>query len=138
MLQAVAFVAEQFQDPRRDIGAFGVQHGVVIGEGHLFEDAFGAVLVEGRPNRRPGIERSASNLARGGNTRRGAREYRVGDLAQGQQDHGGVIDVRIPLVVELENPAAGLDVGGILVMPIAAKPDFAGRSTSQPPSLDAG
>ena len=42
-------VAQQFQDARGDVGAFGVEHGVVVGEGDFFENALGAILVEGSP-----------------------------------------------------------------------------------------
>ena len=49
MVRAEILVAEQFQDARGDVGAFGVEHGVVVGEGDLFEDALGAILVERGP-----------------------------------------------------------------------------------------
>ena len=49
VFQAEILVAQQFQDARGDVGAFGVEHGVVIGKGDLFQDALGAILVERRP-----------------------------------------------------------------------------------------
>ena len=46
------------------------------------------------------------------------------NLAQGQQHHRGVVHVRIPFILIFENPAARLDIGRVLVLPIAAETDF--------------
>src|SRR6185369_10422878 len=49
MIEAITLVAQQFKNTRGDVGAFGVEHGVVIREGDLFQDALGAILVKGGP-----------------------------------------------------------------------------------------
>jgi len=46
------------------------------------------------------------------------------NFPQSEQDHRGVVDVRIPLVFKFKHPPARFDFGGILVLPIAAKTDF--------------
>ena len=115
MVRVPAFVAEQFQDARRDVGAFGVEHGVVVGEGNLFQDVLGAILVEGRP--------AAVLALEGQHPLQAALEAFIAllrvvgrDFAQGQQHHGGVVHVRVPFVVELKDPAAGFDVGRVFVI----------------------
>ena len=45
-------------------------------------------------------------------------------FAQRQKHHGGVIHVRVPLVLELEHPSAGLNFGGVLILPITPEPNF--------------
>ena len=87
VLQVEVFVAEQFQDARGDIGAFRVEHGVVVGEGDFFQDALGAILVEGGP--------AAVLALEGEHPVQAAPEAFVaaarvggGNFAQGEQDHG--------------------------------------------------
>ncbi|OQC23056.1 MAG: hypothetical protein BWX68_02951 [Verrucomicrobia bacterium ADurb.Bin063] len=126
MLHAPAFVAEQLQDARRDVGAFGIQHGVMVGKGNLFEHALGAVLVESRP--------AAVLALEGHHPGQAPLETFVALLPvvrrhqpQRQQHHRRVIHVRVPLVVELEHPPAGLDLGRVLVNPVPAEADFPGH-----------
>ena len=132
VFQAEILVAQQFQNARGDVGAFGVEHGVVIGKGDLFQDALGAILVEGSP--------AAVFALEGEHPIQAAPEGRVaprriggGDFAQGQQDHGRVVHVRVPFVVELEDPAAGFDVRRVLVLPVAAETDLAVNAANRRP-----
>ena len=46
IVEAEIFVAEQFQNTRSDVGAFGVEHRVVVGKGNFVENALGAIFVE--------------------------------------------------------------------------------------------
>ncbi len=118
------FVAEELEDARGDIGAFGVEHGVVVGEGDFFQDIFGAVFIEGGPAAVFALE--AEHPGDGSiEDFLGAFGVIGGDEPQGEEDHGGVIDIRVPFIFELEGPAAGFDVGGVFVFPVAAEADFA-------------
>src|SRR6185436_2546416 len=49
MVQTHTFVTKQLQNARGDVGAFGVEHGVVVGKRDFLQDVLGAVLVEGAP-----------------------------------------------------------------------------------------
>ena len=89
----------------------------------LFEDALGAAFVERRP--------AAVFALEGEHPIHAAVEAFVaalrivgGDFSQRQQQYGGVVDVGIPLVVELKTQPLG-STGGVLDRPIAAKADFA-------------
>ena len=53
---ASAVVADLIDIARGDIGALWVEHRVVVGEGHLLQDALGAVLVESSPSTVPALE----------------------------------------------------------------------------------
>ena len=61
IVQAIIFVAEQFQNARGDVGAFGVEHGVVIRERNFFQDALGADLCRTPPSRRLCTGKSSSS-----------------------------------------------------------------------------
>lgn len=124
VIGGVVFVAEELEDARGDIGAFGVEHGVMVGEGDFFEDVLGAVFIEGGPAavfaleaEHPG-DGSVEDLL-------GALGVIGGDEAEGEEHHGGVIDVWVPFVFEFEGPAAGVDIGGVFMFPIAAEAYFA-------------
>ena len=123
MIDAPALVTEQFKNSRRDVGALGIKHGVVIGERHLFENALGAILVERRPAAVPALK-GHHPFHRPGDALVASPGIVGGNLAQGENHHGGVVHVRVPLVVELEDPAGRFHVGGVLVDPVALEPDF--------------
>ena len=47
--RAEILVSQQFQNPRRDVGAFRIEHGIVIRKRNFFQNAFRAILVERCP-----------------------------------------------------------------------------------------
>ena len=57
MVERIVFIPKQFQDARGDVGAFGIEHGVVVGKGDFFQDIFGAILVKGAPPAVPALKR---------------------------------------------------------------------------------
>jgi hypothetical protein len=123
IMERPVFVAEQFEDAGGDIGAFGIEHGVVVGEGDFFEDIFSAVFIEGAPSAVAALERHHPIDS----TLEGliALSGRVGrDLSKCEEHHGGVVYVGVPFIFELEGPAAGFDWGGVFIAPIAAETDF--------------
>src|SRR5690606_5527381 len=124
VVQGNAFEAHDLEDPCGDIDALRIEHGVVIGEGDLFEDAVRAVLVESGPAAVPALEGEHPCVA---SAEGGVATLRVSrwHLAKGQQDHGGVIDIRVPLVVVLEDPAGRFNVSWVLVVPVAAETNLA-------------
>ena len=126
IIERPVFVAEQFEDAGGDVGALRIEHRVVISEWDLLENILGAILVEGAP---PAVFALESHHPVEATFQGGVTQFGFGcwDEAQGQQYHGGVVDVGVPLVFELERPAAGFDCRGILVLPVAAEPDLLGQ-----------
>src|SRR5712672_1043646 len=90
MFDAVALVAEQLENSRSDVSAFGIEHRIKAAL-----KTFVALLAVVRR-----------------------------DFAQSEQDHRAVVHVRIPFVVEFKYPSAGLNFGGIFILPIATETDF--------------
>src|ERR1051326_5511718 len=106
VLDAVALVPKQFEDARGDVRALRIEHRVVIGERNFFEDAFGAILVKSGPAAVFALESEHPFEA--------ALETFVaflaiigGNFAECEEDHGGVVHIRVPFVFEFEAPAAG-------------------------------
>ena len=98
----------------------------MVGERDLLQNAFGAILVERSPASVAALE--------GQHPIQSAFEAGVALLriisrhfAQGQKHHCGVVNIRVPFVVEFEHPAAWLDLGRVLVLPIAAEPNLLGE-----------
>ena len=95
----------------------------MVGEGDFFQDALGAVLVEGGPAAVLALEGEHPVQAP---LKALVAPVRVGggNFAQGQQHHRRVVHVRVPLVVELKHPAARFDGRGVFVLPVSAETDF--------------
>ena len=105
-----AVVAEAFEHAAGDVGAGRVLHGVVVGEGDVFEERAVARAVEGGPAAVVVLhgQEPVDAALDGGCARRSA------GALEGHGDHGGVVDVGVMGVGEFEEPAGGLDVGAVL------------------------
>ena len=93
----------------------------------VFGDDFiaGAIKADGVAERDVKIEREVLVLGRRLHKldRRGV--FRIAVPVQQHANNGRVVHVRVPLVVELEDPAAWLNLYGVLVKPVAAKTNLA-------------
>ena len=111
--------AKAFEDFGGDVGAGGVEDGVVVGKGDVFEPFFGDVFVEGSP--------AAVFALEGEEPAGGAVEdlLFLGGLVpvdepEGEEDFGGVVNVGVVDVVVFEGPAGGFGVG-VFDFPVAAE-----------------
>ena len=109
MILVVSVGGEHFEDASGDVDRRRIEHGVVIGEGHVLEDHAVVILVERSP--------AAIAALHGENPVNGALHglalvAPVGmlNVTQAQTNHGAVVHVRIELVVEFEIPAPGLSL----------------------------
>ena len=96
--------AQRLQHAPGDVRAGGVEHGVVVGEGHVAQELPVVVHVEGRPAAVARLhgEQPVDGALPAGLLRRRVRGARV---PQRQQHHGGVVDVRVELVGDTRRPS---------------------------------
>ena len=119
-----AAAAKGFENASGDVGAGGIEHGVVIGEGDAIQNGPIVIDVEGGPAAVDGLhlEQPIDGAALAIGLRLGAGGRGV---LEGEQHHGGVVDVGVMLVGEFEGPTGRLDFGA-LHRPVAAMADFLG------------
>ena len=103
-------VREHLDRVRRDVGGRWVDHGAEIAEGQLADQAAGVVGVEGAP---PAVARLHSDhpLHAALDGRGQAGMLVRGAPREGEHDLGGVVDVGVDVVGELEGPAGRGEVG---------------------------
>src|SRR5271156_5152116 len=116
VLAAVAVGGKRFENAAGDVHGRRIEHGVVVGEGDLFEDHLRVVPIEAGP--------AAIFALHGEDPFDGALRYVVlialagiVHLVQGQQHLAAVVHIGVELIIELEIPATGLRFG-ILYGPI--------------------
>ena len=105
----VAVDGQHLQHAAGDVDRRRIEHGVVVREGDVLEDHLGVVFVEAAP---AAVAALHGELPLDGALRDLVLIALAGivDLAEREQNLSGVVGVGIKLVVELEVPAAGLDV----------------------------
>jgi hypothetical protein len=122
MIAAQAVRRQRFQHPPGDIGAGGVEHGVVVGEGNLAQELPVVVGVESRPAAIARLH-GEQPVERAPLAGRCARRVRA-RLAERQHHHGGVVDIRIKLVAYSKAQPEG-SVPGRFTAPVALAADLA-------------
>ena len=100
-----ALGGERLEGVRADVDGGRVDHGAEVAERDLRDPVLGVVGVERAPAAVPRLHP--------GDPVERAADGRVPDpqLAEGERDHGRVVDVRVEVVLELEGPAAGRELG---------------------------
>ena len=99
-----------------------IEHRLHVGERDLVEELAEIVGIEGAPAAVPTLH--AERPVHPALDRVCLVTFiRHRDPSQHHQDDGGVVGIRVPVVRELEGPAAGLEVG-ILHLPVAALEDL--------------
>src|ERR1700722_5565134 len=109
MIHGPAEASETLEDACGDVGGGGIDHGVVIGERNIAEEAAIIVAVECAPAAVAILhaQEPLNAAASCGFHALGIGEFHA---VQGHQDERGVVHVGIKIVAKFKGPAAGFGV----------------------------
>ena len=122
MLGGPTETAKAFDNAGGDVGGRRIDHGVVVGEGNVAEEAAVVVAIEGAPAA-IAILHAEKPLDAAANGAFHAGQIGIFYALERHEDEGGVVDVGIKIVAEFERPAAGLGVF-VFDLPVAGAEDL--------------
>ncbi len=120
-----ADICEHFDDMGGDVGRRRVDDLAEVAERQAVGERAGVVGVEGAPGSVPGLH-AEGPAHRPADRRLDAPGVGMGDAAQRQHHLGGVVDVRVVVVLELERPATGAESGSAH-LPVPGAVDLLGQ-----------
>src|SRR5207245_8746467 len=109
MLGGPTETAKAFDNAGGDVGGRRIDHGVVVGEGNVAEEAAVVVAIEGAPAA-IAILHAEKPLDAAPNGAFHAAQIGIFYALGRQEVDGGLVDVGIKIVAEFERPAAGRGV----------------------------
>src|SRR6266849_9462895 len=122
MLGRPAETAKTFDNAGGDVGGRRIDHGVVVGERNVAEEAAVIVAIKRAPAA-IAILHAEKPLDAAANGAFHAGRIGIFYALERHQDEGGVVDVGIKIIAEFERPAAGLGVF-VLDLPVAGTEDL--------------